>query len=189
MLPLALLSNAPTDDKVYHVLFDSGSSNALIHKHIIPWNFIPIPSTDDLWIILFEGTTTSMALMALDKIRSPEFNRNMIVDKHPALSVDSTSLCYDIIFGADLEYENNLVQWMEYTNPLHNALDFFLQLLHISLPTHLNLNMNMIFFTTHMPTLLQHTFLMLNMNKPTFTMLPLIKPTFCLISNAIFSTS
>ncbi len=75
----------------------------------------------------------SMALVALEKTKFPEFNQNMIVDEHPALIVDSTSHCNNIIFGANflnkcgitLDYENNLIQWMEYIIPLHNASEFF----------------------------------------------------------------
>ncbi len=66
---------------------------------------------------MLTGATTSEALMALNKIRFPEFNCNMIVDNHPALVIDSTSLYYNIIFGADffsncritLDYDNNPV--------------------------------------------------------------------------------
>ncbi len=114
------IGNAPTD-KVYCVLFESFSAKILIHKSIIPQNFTLIPSTNDLGIFLLVCATTSMALMALNKIRFPEFNCNMVVDNHPALIVDSTSLCYVIIFGAvfldkcsiTLDYEHNLVWWME----------------------------------------------------------------------------
>ncbi len=75
-----------------------------------------------------------MSLVALQKIRFPEFNRNIVIDENPALIVDSTNLCYDIIFGANfldkcgitLDYENHQVQWMEYTIPLYNASKFFL---------------------------------------------------------------
>ncbi len=69
-------------------------------------------------IFLLAGAATSTALVVLNKIRFPEFNRNMIVDQHPAQIVDSRSLHYDIIFGADfldkcritLDYDTNLVQ-------------------------------------------------------------------------------
>ncbi len=73
----------------------------LIHKHIVPWNFIPISSDNDLQTFLLADTTTSTALMVLENIRFPEFNQNMIVIKHPALIVDSTNLRYDIIFGSN----------------------------------------------------------------------------------------
>ncbi len=71
--------------------------------------------------------------MALGKICFPEFNRNIGIDKHPALIVDSTNLRYDIIFGSDflykcgitLDYENRQVQWLEYTILLRNATEFF----------------------------------------------------------------
>ncbi len=74
-----------------------------------------------------------MALVALEKIRFLEFNRNIVIDKHPALNVQSMNLRYDIIFGADfldkcgitLDYDTHHVQWLEYTIPLQNALDFF----------------------------------------------------------------
>ncbi len=126
------ISKGPTF-LIYCVLFDSSSSNTLVHKCIVPWNFKPLSSTDDLWILLLAGATTSTALVTLEKIRFPEFNQNMIVDKHPALIDDSTSLCYDIVFGANflnkcgitLDYENNLVQWMEYTIPLCDSSEFF----------------------------------------------------------------
>ncbi len=125
--------HAPTDNKIDCVLFDSGLSKTLIHKCIVPGNFTPIPSINDLQIFSLVGTTTSTALVALNRIRFPEFNCNIIVDTHPALTVDSTSLHYDIIFDADfldkcrvtLDYDNSIIRWMEYTIPLSNALEFF----------------------------------------------------------------
>ncbi len=75
----------------------------------------------------------SSRLVALHKIRFPEFNCNMIIDEHPALIIDSMSLHYNIIFGADyldtceinLDYDNNLVGWMEYNIPLVKPLNLF----------------------------------------------------------------
>ncbi len=71
--------------------------------------------------------------MAIEKIRFPEFNWNIVIDKHPALVVDSMNLCYDIIFGANfidkcgitLDYENHQVQWMECTIHFCDASKFF----------------------------------------------------------------
>ena len=115
------ISNAPTTNKGYRVLFDSGSSKTLVHKCIVPWNFTPLSSTNDLWIFLLAGATMSMALVALEKIRGPEFNYNIVIDNNPALIVDSTNLQYDIIFGAEfldkciitIDYNSNQVCWME----------------------------------------------------------------------------
>ncbi len=126
------IGNATTN-KVYHVLFDSGFSKALVYKCIVPQNFTPIQSLDDLWIFSLAGTTTSIALVALAKISFPKFNHNVVVDEHPTLIVDFMSLHYDIIFGANfldkysiiLDYNSNLVHWMEYYIPLHNASEFF----------------------------------------------------------------
>ncbi len=59
-------------------------------------NFTHIPSNNDLQIFLLAGSTTSMVLVALNKIRFPELNCKMVVDKNPALIVDSTSLHYKI---------------------------------------------------------------------------------------------
>ncbi len=89
----------------------------LIQKLIVPWNFTPILNSKDLQIFLLAGATTSMAPVVLNEIKFPEFNHKMIVDQHPPLIIDSMSLCYDIIFGADfldecritLNYDNNLV--------------------------------------------------------------------------------
>ena len=89
------------------------------------------------------------ALVALEKIRFPEFNRNIVIDKHPALIVDSMNLRYDIILGADfldkcgitLDYENNQVQWLEYTIPLRNALDFFSYTYYTSIMSPIELEM------------------------------------------------
>ncbi len=58
----------------------------------------------------------------------------MAVNKHPALVVDSKSLQYNIIIGANfldmcgiqLDYDNYLAQWMEYNIPLHDTIIFFL---------------------------------------------------------------
>ncbi len=76
---------------------------------------ILISSTDDLWIFLLAGETTSTALVALEKIQFPEFNQNIVIDNHLALIVDSMNLQYDIIFGANflnkcgitLDYDNH----------------------------------------------------------------------------------
>ncbi len=61
----------------------------------------------------------------------------MVIDEHPVLIHDSTSLWYDIILGADFldtcglhfDYDNNLVHWMEFDITLYNVTDFFIQLL------------------------------------------------------------
>ncbi len=71
----------------------------------------------------------------------------MIVDKQTALIVDSTNLCYDIIFGSNflnkccimLDYENHQVKWMEYTIPLRDASEFFPYKYYTSLLTPLDL--------------------------------------------------
>ncbi len=141
------IGTALADNKVYGVLFDSGSSKTLIHKQTVHWNFTPIPSSHDLQIFLLAGATTSMTLVALNKVRYPESNSNKIVDQHPTLVIDSMSLCYDIIFGADfldkcritLDYDHNLVWWMEYTIPLHNALEFLSYSYYTSLQTQIEL--------------------------------------------------
>ncbi len=79
----------------------------------------------------------------------------MIVDQHPALIVDSMSLCYNIIFGADfldkcvitLDYKNNLVQWMEYNILLLDASEFFSYNYYTSLLTPIELNSEQDFFS------------------------------------------
>ncbi len=185
------IGHAPTNNKVYQVLFDSGSSKPLIDKHIVPQNFIPISSNNDLWIFLLAGATASTALMALEKIRFPEFNHNIIVNKHPTLIVDSMSLCYDIFFGADfldkcsitLDYESHKVQSMEYTIPLQDTLDFFPIAIALLYSHHLNLNLKTTKLVTHLPTPLQLASLMLNMNRLVSMMLLSTNITFCLISN------
>ncbi len=71
----------------------------------------------------------------------------MIVDQHPALIIDSMSLHYDIIFGANfldkcnitLDYENHQVQWIEYTIPLWDSSEFFPYSYYTSLLTPLEL--------------------------------------------------
>ncbi len=72
-------------------------------------------------------------LCSFTKISFPEFNCNVVVNENPVLIVAFTSLCYDIIFGADfldkcgfcLDYNNIFVQWMEYNTPLHNTAACF----------------------------------------------------------------
>ncbi len=44
-------------DKVYCVLFDSSSSKTLILKCVVPCNYIPIQSNDELWIFSIAETT------------------------------------------------------------------------------------------------------------------------------------
>ncbi len=138
-----------------------------------------------------------MELVALEKIRFPEFNQNMIVDERPALIIDSTNLHYDIIFGSNfldkcgitLDYENHLVQWMEYNIPLRDAMEFFPIVITLHYSHHLNLNLNRTLLSTQFLTPLPLAFLTLNMSKPMSTMLHLTNITFHLINGMIFSTS
>ncbi len=124
-------------DKIHHVLFNSCSSKTLIHKHVVPHNYTSIYSYDDHWILSLASSIVSSNLVALNKIWFPEFNRNIVVDDHPALIIDSTNLWYDIIFGCDsldkcritLDYDCNQVHWMEYIIPVCDTVDFFIQLL------------------------------------------------------------
>ncbi len=127
------IGNSTTSNKTCRVLFDSGSSKTLIHKQIVPRNYTPISSHDDLRVFLLAGATKPTSIVALEKIRFPEFNCNIVIDKHPALIVDSMNLRYSIILGANfldkcgitLYYENHQVLWLEYTIPLQNASEFF----------------------------------------------------------------
>ncbi len=120
-------------DKIYCVLFDSGSSQAWIHKRIVQHNYQPIHSDDDLCIFSLVGTVTSTNLVALQKICSLEFNCNMGVIDYPVLIVYSTSLQYHIIFGIGfsdkcsfhLDYDNNLAWWMEYNISTCDITKFF----------------------------------------------------------------
>ncbi len=133
------------------------------------------------------GTTMSSNLVALQKIWFPE----LVVDEHPALVINSTSLHYDIILAANfldkcgiiLDYDNILVLWMEYTNPLCNTTEFF-HTVTTPLSSHqLRLNLKMASLAVPMLTNLQLASLMQNKNKSTFMMLPLTNITFCLTSN------
>ncbi len=97
-------------------------------------------SNDDLQIFHLQDPLSPPTLLPYIKFDSLEFNRNMVVDEHPALIVASTNLCYDIIFGADfldkcgitLDYNANQVCWMEHTIPLCDTVDFFVQLIFLS---------------------------------------------------------
>ncbi len=59
---------------------------------------------------------------SLSKNHFTEFNYNLVIDEHPVLIVDSNSLQYNVTFGVDfldkwvfhLDYNHNLVQWMEF---------------------------------------------------------------------------
>ncbi len=124
-------------DKIYLVLFDSGSSKTLIHKQVVPCNYQPIHSDDDSHIFSLARTFTPTNLVALHKIRFPEFNCIMVVNVHPALIVDSTSQSYVIIFGADflnkcgfqLNHDNNLFNGWNTIFPSMTQLNFCIQLL------------------------------------------------------------
>ncbi len=84
--------NSTTSNKICCVLFDSSSSKTLVHKQIVPRNYTLISSHDDLRVLLLAGATTPMTLVALEKIHFPEFNCNIVIDKHPALIVNSMNL-------------------------------------------------------------------------------------------------
>ncbi len=115
------------------MLLVSGLSKTLIYKHIVPCNYQPIHSDNDWHIFSCAGTTTPTNLVALHKICILEFNCSMVVNEYPVLIVDSMNLHYDIILrvhfldkcGFHLDYDNNLVQWIEYDIPLCNTTEFF----------------------------------------------------------------
>ncbi len=62
------IGNVQTANRICCVLFDSGSSKTLIHKQIVPRNYTPISSHNDLQVFLLAGATTPMALVAHEKI-------------------------------------------------------------------------------------------------------------------------
>ncbi len=147
--------------------------------------------------LLLAGTTTSMALMALEKIRFPEFNCNMIVDKHPALIVDSTSLCYNIIFWCwfpwQMRHHTRLWKSPSEMDGIHysslQCFEMFSYSYHTSLLTPLELESENNQIGSPFLTSLQCAFLMLNMNRLTYMIFLLINITFCLISDVAFSIS
>ncbi len=90
----------------------------------------------------------SSDFVVLQILRFPEFNCNMIIAKHPMHIIDSTSLWYKIIFGADFldkcrisfDYENNIVWWMEYI-PFCNTAELFLYSYYSCLFTTIEINL------------------------------------------------
>ncbi len=70
-------SGCVTTDKIYCVLFDSGSFKAWIHTRVLPHTIIQLYNLIVIFS-LFE-TTTSTNLLALQKIYFPEFNCNIVV--------------------------------------------------------------------------------------------------------------
>ena len=118
---------------VLRALLDTGSSKTLIHKRVVPRNHQLLASDDDLRITSLAGTTNAPGLVLLGNIRFQEFNRNITIDKHPALIVDGDGLRYDVIFGADFldklgfifDYDNHVVTWMGHELPLRDIHQFF----------------------------------------------------------------
>ncbi len=99
-------------------------------------------SLDDLWIFSLASATISTALVAVTKIRFPKCNHNMVVDEHPSLIIDSMSLHYDIIFGANfLDKCNITLDYDDLSNGWNKIFlsmmlqNFFLQLLLFSTNT------------------------------------------------------
>ncbi len=138
----------------------------------------------------FAGTTTSTNLVNQHKICSHEFNCNIVVDDHPALVIDSKNLQYNIIFGANfldklrfqLDYDNNLVQWMEYTIPHCDTAECFpTATIHLSQLELMSI-LKMTVLVIPMLILLQHAILMPNMNKSTSMMFLSTNTTYCLTS-------
>ncbi len=128
---------------LHHALLPSASQlviPSLIVKFAV-YSLTPAPQTHVFINKLFQRTTPQFLLTMTyrffcfqvqlhpwqswlwKKIRFPEFNRNIVIDKHPTLIVDSMNLQYNIILGANfldkcgitLDYENHQVKWLEYT--------------------------------------------------------------------------
>ncbi len=109
-----LLLVSQLDQQGFLCSFWLGFFQHINHKGIVPCNNQPIKSNDDLFIFSLAGITYKPCCL----------NQNPFswINEYFALILDSDSLQYNIIFGADildkcgfhLDYGNNLVHWMEY---------------------------------------------------------------------------
>ncbi len=134
-------------NKILKVLFNSGSTKTMIHRSALPKGYQCILTLPPLRFQTLGGKTTSNQAIQLKKISFPEFNGNISIDSQTAYSFDQ-SCRYDIIFGADfldkfgftINYNNNILQWMDHEIPLKNPDEFFSKNMLIDLNHELCLN-------------------------------------------------
>ncbi len=108
----------------------------------------------------------------------------MAINEHIVLIVDSSSLQYNIIVGAGfldkcgfhLNYDQNIVCWIEYDVPFCNTSDISPTVTH---PLCLHQLIKPLF------NFLQHKSFILNTNRPTSMMFPLTNNVLYWISNVI----
>ncbi len=85
-------------------------------------NYQPIQSDHDAY------DNHTCRFCCIDKYCFPDFNCIMVVNKHPVLIVDSTVFGMKLPlesffdkFGFQLDYNQNVICWMEYDTPLHET--------------------------------------------------------------------
>ncbi len=125
------IGNRPSN-KILKVLFNSGSTKTMIHCSALPKGFQCILTLPPLRFQTLGGKTTSNKAVQIEKMSSPEFNGNISIDSQTAYSFDEDCR-YNFVFGADfldkfgftINYNDNLLQWMDHEISLKKPDEFF----------------------------------------------------------------
>ncbi len=136
-----------TPNKILKVLFDSGLTKTVIHCSALPKGFQCILTLPLLRFQTLGRKTTSNIVVQIEKLSFPEFNGNISIDSQTAYLFNQNCQ-YNIIFGANfldkfgftINYNDNLLQWMDHKIPLKNPDEFSSNNMLIDLNNELCLN-------------------------------------------------
>jgi hypothetical protein len=107
--------------RLFQVLFDSGSNVSMIKRSALPKGVITKLLGDTKLVRILAG-----CLVTMQDLRFPKFNKNRCINHHQVLVFDDDNIKYDIILGTifpsktgiKLNYSEGNMEWFDCSIPL-----------------------------------------------------------------------
>jgi hypothetical protein len=113
--------------RLFQVLFDSGSNVSMIKRSALPTSVITKLLNDTKFVRTLAGCLKTQEVVTMLDSRLPEFNKNRHINQQKVLVFDNGNIKYNIILGTNflsktgikLNYSEGNMEWFDYSIPLH----------------------------------------------------------------------
>ncbi len=112
--------------KLFRVLFDSGSNVSMIKRSALPKGIITKLLGDTKLVRTLAGRLKTQEIVTMQDIRLPEFDKNWRINQQKVLVFDKDNVKYNIILGTNflsktrikLNYSEGNMEWFDCFIPL-----------------------------------------------------------------------
>ena len=113
--------------RLFQVLFDSGSNVSMIKRSALPKGIITKLLGDTKLVRTLAGHLKMQEVVTMRDIRLPEFDKNRCINQQKVLVFDNNNVKYNIILGTNflsktgikMNYSDGNMEWFDCSIPLH----------------------------------------------------------------------